>query len=58
MVIYGALLILVLPLFCCFKQNDVVHVHVNAVEPLPSCLRHRYVVRILRDNAFHPGYGL
>ncbi|CAA7405972.1 unnamed protein product [Spirodela intermedia] len=34
-------------LYDCVQQkwtkNDVVHVHVNAVEPLPSCLRHRYV---------------
>ena len=31
--------------FFIFDQNDVVHIHVNALSPLPSCLRHRYVVR-------------
>lgn len=27
-----------------FSQNDVVHVHVNPVRPMPSCLFHRFVV--------------
>uniref|UniRef100_A0A1D1YN51 RNA helicase n=1 Tax=Anthurium amnicola TaxID=1678845 RepID=A0A1D1YN51_9ARAE len=35
-------------LYDCVQQKwtkkDVVHVHVNAVEPLPSCLSHRYVI--------------
>ncbi|KAJ4847294.1 DEAD-box ATP-dependent RNA helicase 58, chloroplastic [Turnera subulata] len=27
-----------------WTKNDVVHVRVNAVEPMPSCLQHRYVL--------------
>ncbi|XP_058082523.1 DEAD-box ATP-dependent RNA helicase 58, chloroplastic isoform X4 [Magnolia sinica] len=25
-------------------ENDVVHVHVNPIEPMPSCLRHKFVL--------------
>ncbi|KAJ8573734.1 hypothetical protein K7X08_010245 [Anisodus acutangulus] len=35
-------------LYDCMQQKwtraDVVHVHVNSVEPMPSCLHHRFVV--------------
>ncbi|KAK9086711.1 hypothetical protein Syun_029105 [Stephania yunnanensis] len=27
-----------------WTKNDVVHVHVNPIEPMPSCIRHRFVV--------------
>lgn len=27
-----------------WTKSNVVHVHVNSVEPMPSCLRHRYMV--------------
>lgn len=26
-------------------QSDAIHVHVNPVQPMPSCLQHRFVVR-------------
>lgn len=26
-------------------QRDVVHVHVNAIEPMPTCIVHRFVVQ-------------
>ena len=32
-------------MFCFFLQSDVVHVHVNSIQPLPLCLHHRFVVR-------------
>ncbi|GMY27498.1 DEAD-box ATP-dependent RNA helicase 58, chloroplastic isoform X1 [Fagus crenata] len=28
----------------CIQQNDVVHVHVNPIQPMPSCLHHRFVI--------------
>ncbi|XP_058082522.1 DEAD-box ATP-dependent RNA helicase 58, chloroplastic isoform X3 [Magnolia sinica] len=35
-------------LYDCIQQkwtkNDVVHVHVNPIEPMPSCLRHKFVL--------------
>lgn len=31
------------PLF--IWQNDVMHIHVNPMQPMPSCLLHRFVVR-------------
>ena len=33
--------------FCYNLQSDVVHVHVNPIQPMPSCLHHRFVVRNL-----------
>ncbi|KAK9288114.1 hypothetical protein L1049_016562 [Liquidambar formosana] len=38
-------------LYDCIQQkwtkSDVVHVHVNPIEPMPSCLHHRFVAYIL-----------
>ncbi|XP_042488446.1 DEAD-box ATP-dependent RNA helicase 58, chloroplastic isoform X2 [Macadamia integrifolia] len=35
-------------LYDCMQQkwtkNDVVHVHLNSVQPMPSCLQHRFVI--------------
>lgn len=31
-------------------QADVVHVHVNSVEPMPSCLHHKFVVCTKREK--------
>uniref|UniRef100_A0A453GW85 Uncharacterized protein n=1 Tax=Aegilops tauschii subsp. strangulata TaxID=200361 RepID=A0A453GW85_AEGTS len=36
-----------------FVQSDVVHVHVNPVQPMPSHLRHTYVVSISFNDHFH-----
>ncbi|XP_016486138.1 DEAD-box ATP-dependent RNA helicase 58, chloroplastic isoform X1 [Nicotiana tabacum] len=41
-------------LYDCVQQKwtkaDVVHVHVNSVEPMPSCLHHRFVVCTKREK--------
>ncbi|CAN4112768.1 unnamed protein product [Withania somnifera] len=41
-------------LYDCMQQKwtraDVVHVHVNSVEPMPSCLHHRYMVCNKREK--------
>ncbi|XP_047263715.1 DEAD-box ATP-dependent RNA helicase 58, chloroplastic isoform X2 [Capsicum annuum] len=41
-------------LYDCMQQKwtraDVVHVHVNSVEPMPSCLHHRFVVCNKREK--------
>ncbi|XP_055818094.1 DEAD-box ATP-dependent RNA helicase 58, chloroplastic isoform X3 [Solanum dulcamara] len=41
-------------LYDCMQQKwtraDVVHIHVNSVEPMPSCLHHRFVVCNRREK--------
>ncbi|MCD9642833.1 DEAD-box ATP-dependent RNA helicase 58, chloroplastic [Datura stramonium] len=41
-------------LYDCMQQKwtraDVVHVHVNSIEPMPSCLHHRFVVCNKREK--------
>ncbi|KAK6913893.1 DEAD/DEAH box helicase domain [Dillenia turbinata] len=33
-----------------WSKSDVVHVHVNPVEPMPSCLQHRFVICSKRER--------
>ncbi|GMH08408.1 hypothetical protein Nepgr_010248 [Nepenthes gracilis] len=34
-----------------WTKNDVVHIHVNPVEPMPACIRHRYMI-CLRNQRY------